>query len=269
MTLPHDCVYAEAVLLGESPSPAGMQTDFDAGVSSCEACADLAASLAEVDDLAASLPDLEMPEELSKRTLEAVLAEMAPSSTAPVRRPVRQKWPFAMIAGGLAAAMALIVAWPGAPAPAPPDRLVARGSGAALPTVALKVAVDEGSGLERHRRDAAYPSGTKVQFRVALDRPADVALVRVDGSGAEVVTTATLTAGDFDLQMGAHPLAWQVEPGESDARFVILAAPEGQLPKDPTGIVSVDPATVSQPSGSVCAGVGHLGCDERLLRVQP
>jgi len=268
MTRPHDCAYAEAVLLGESPVPVGVLTDFEAGVSSCDACTDLAAALAEIDVLAADLPDLEVPAELSKRTLEAVLAEMAPSA-APVRRSTHQKWPFAMIVGGLAAAMALVVAWPGGPSPAPPDRLVARGSGDILPTVALKVAVDEGTGLERHRRDAAYPSGTKVQFRVALDRPADVALVRVDGSGAEVVTTATLTAGDSNLQMGAQPLAWQVEPGESDARFVLLAAPSGTLPEDPASGLSVDPATLSEPAGSVCARVGHLACDERLLRVQP
>jgi len=269
MIRPHDCAYAEAVLLGESPYPLGGVADFEVGVADCPTCAELSEALSEIDVLAADLPDLIVPAELSERTLEAVLVEMAPEPAVRTGPPKRQKWPFALLAGGLAAAVALVVLIPSGPAPAPPERLVARGSAEALPSVALKVAVDEGKGLERHRRDAAYGSGTRVQFRVALDRPADIALVRVDGQSAQVVTTATLDAGDSDLVVGARPLAWEVEPGESDARFVLLAAPSGALPDDPASGLSFDPATVGEPAGSVCAGVGHLACDERLLRIQP
>ena len=269
MSGPDECAYIEAVLLGEAPFPEGDDDAFYAKVAQCPSCSELSAALAQIDTLAAELPELTVPAALSERTLQAVLDEMPPERATPVRPPRRQRWPFAVLVGGLAAASALVVMQPSGPSPAPPERLVARGSGDALPSVALKVAVDSGQGLERHRRDAAYRSGTRVQFRVTLDRPADVALVRVDSTSAKVVTTGTLAAGDSDLKMGPHPLAWEVEPGESDARFVLLAAPAGGLPADPASGLAFDPATIAAPAGSVCATVGHLACDERLLRIQP
>lgn len=269
MSRPYDCDYIESVLLGESPFPEGEEAGFYAALESCPTCIELSSALNEVDALAGDLPELKVPAMLSQRTLDAVLAQMAPEPAMQARPPRRHKWPFAVLVGGLAAASALVVMQPTGPSPAPPERLVARGSAEALPSVALKVAVDSGEGLERHRRDATYRSGTRVQFRVTLDRPADVALVRVDGSSAQVVTTTKLIAGDSDLKMGVHPLAWEVEPGESDARFVLLAAPSGALPDDPTSGLTFDPATVAMPAGSVCATVGHLACDERLLRIQP
>lgn len=262
----HDCAYAEAVLIGEAPPPFGDTGAFEAGIRECPDCSALADALADVDALAASLPELTVPEDLSRRTLDHVLDEMAPTPV--VRPPHRQKWPFYVLAGGMSlAATMLLTILPRGPSPAPPERLVARGGTTALPSVSLKVAVDDGKGLARHRRDRQYPVGSRVQFRVGLDRPADVALVRVDEAGAQLVARTSLQSGDHDLNLGNAPLAWEVEPGEADAHFVVIAGPSGSLPDDPTAAVGAGSATVDDTG--VCARVTSLACDERLFQVSP
>ena len=264
---PHDCAWAEAVLTGESPPLLGDPAGFEAGVAACPDCAALAAALHDIDALATTLPELTVPHELSRRTLHAVLDELDPGSRAQRRAP-RQRWPSLVLVGGLSiAAAALLAVWPQGPAPAPPERLVARGSATAMPTVSLKVAVDDGHGLERHRRDQRYPTGTQVRFRVGLDRPADVALVRVSPKGRQVLTRSSLSSGDHDLTLDGSPLAWEVEPGEDDARFVLLAAPSGRLPADPSAAVATGSGALE--STDLCDHVTAFACDERLLQVSP
>jgi hypothetical protein len=270
MSPAHDCDWAVAVLTGEAPPPAGDPVRFESEVRACPECSALAESLDDIDTLAASLPELTVPAELSQRTLGLVLAEMdRPAPAAAPARPVSpMRRRLLVFAGGLSiAAAALLVIWPDGPSPAPPERLVARGNQTALPTVSLKVAIDDGQALSRHRRDQAYPAGTRVQFRVGLDQPAEVALLRVDDHGVQEVTRASLHTGDHDLQLGSAPLAWQVEPGEQDAHFVVLAGPEGSIPPDVSAVVRGGSATVDDTGP--CARVTALACDERLLRVSP
>lgn len=269
----HDCEWVEAVLLGEAPAPTRHLASFEAGIDGCPSCSALASSLADIDTLAGDLPELVVPAELSKQTLQAVLDELtaAPevgSSSSASRKGPARRWPLALIAGGLSvAAAAMLTVWPTGPSPAPPERLVARGNATSLPAVSLKVAVDDGTGLMRHRRGETYPAGTRIQFRVGLDQAADVALVRIDGSGSEVVARSSLQGGEHDLQLGSTPLAWEVEPGERDAHFVVLAGPSGSLPEDPRQVVPAGAGTVDDTG--VCAQVTALSCDERHFQVSP
>jgi len=271
MTTPDDCAWAQAVLLGEAPFPVGDQTALEAAIRSCPECSALADSLNEIDELAVSLPELVVPQDLSRRTLKMVQAEMktgaAPISLAPPVRRSRRK-PMLWLAGGLSmAAAAMLAVLPGDPAPAPAERLVARGSATSLPTVSLKVAINDGQQLQRHRSDQSYPAGTRVQFRVGLDQAAEVALVRVGSDSVDIVTRASLDHGDHDLQIGRSPLAWEVEAGEGNAHFVVLAGPQGSIPDDLTAVIGQDSDTVG--SSGPCAHVTALACDERLLRVSP
>jgi hypothetical protein len=271
MNTPEDCAWAQAVLLGEAPFPVGDQSALEAAIRSCPDCAALADSLNEIDALAASLPELVVPKALSRRTLEMVQAEMktgaAPISLAPPARRSRRR-PMLWLAGGLSmAAAAMLAVQPGEPEPAPVDRLVARGSATALPTVSLKVAISDGQELQRHRSDQTYPAGTRVQFRVGLDQAADVALVRVGSDSVDIVTRTSLEHGDHDLQIGTSPLAWEVETGEGNAHFVILAGPQGSMPDDLTAVIE-DGSEIVDASGP-CAHITALACDERLLRVSP
>ena len=273
MSSSHDCAWAEAVLLGEAPAPTGAEAEaaLKAAILACPECAALAESLGELDVLAGSLPDLVVPPELSRRTLAQVQHEMTEGAAPPVIGPARssgRRRSLLYVVGGLAmAAAATLVVMPQGPTPAPPERLVARGSATALPTVSLKMAVHDNAGLKRHRMDQQYPSGTRVQFRVGLDQSADVALLRVGADRTEVVTRTTLQQGDQDLLLGATPLAWEIEPGEESAHFVVLAAPAGGLPDDLTGIVAQGAGTVD--AREPCAGVTALACDQRLLQVSP
>jgi hypothetical protein len=174
---------------------------------------------------------------------------------------------LALVGGLSMAAAAMLVIQPNKPAPAPPERLVARGNATSLPTVSLKVAVDEGNGLARHRRNQRYRAGTRIQFRVALDQPADVALLRIDETGSQLVTRTQLQGGDHDIKLGDTPLAWEVEQGEQDAHFVVLAGPAGSLPSDVDAAIPTGTATLE--AGGVCGQVTALACDERLFQVSP
>ncbi|HCH62718.1 MAG: hypothetical protein CL927_01020 [Deltaproteobacteria bacterium] len=272
MTVRHDCHWAQAVLSGEAPMPQGSEAAFHQEVQECPECSAFAASLEAIDHLAASLPVLAVPTDLSLRTLDRVRAEMqedtAPTFTQRPNRPSRRRsvlfWGGALT---MAAAAALFV-MPRDPVPAPPERLVARGSAASLPTVSLKMAVHDGAELQRHRADQKYPSGTRVQFRVGLDQAAEVALLRVADDRVDVVTRTSMNQGDQDILLGSNPLAWEVEPGEGSAHFVVLAGPKGAMPDDLTEVVGSDAGNVGSQPGP-CATVTALACDQRLLQVSP
>ncbi len=271
MTNTPDCAWVRAVLTGEAPYPTDDPAALEAGIRACPECAELAEALAEVDQLAASLPELAVPEDLSRRTLEMVQAQMQPGTGlgvlhGPQRR--ARRGPILWVAGGVSlAAAALLAVQPGAPEPAPAERLVARGSATSLPTVFLKVAIDDGVLLQRHRSDQSYPVGTRIQFRIGLDQDADVALVRVGSDSVDILTRTTLEHGDHELRLGASPLAWEVEAGEGSAHFVVLAGPRGSMPDDLDAVVGHGAGTLD--AAGPCARVTALACDARLLRVSP
>ncbi len=250
----HDCTYTQAVLTGDAPQPRDRGA-FDAGMVACKDCKALFDALNDIQCLAETLPPLAVPPALSQKTLAAVRAEM---------RPKRRWAPVLSLVVAAAAAWAVWVDTP--PAPAPAERLVARGSDLAPPHIALKVAVDEGNGLQRHRRDTAYAPGTAVRFRVDLDRPANVVLLRVDTAGAAVVVSHPLPEGEHDIQLGSAPLSWNIEANDADAQFVVLAAPPDAALDD--SLSRVQPFSGADEEASVCAVFAHLGCDERLLRVK-
>lgn len=254
----HDCRWATEVLLGEAPAPAD-SARFDAEVAACAECSALVDSLGEIDALAESLPMLTVPDALSERTLAAVTAELAPPPR--VSRGRRLAW-----AGGLAlAAAAVLAVMPSSQTPAPPERLVARGAVESPPSLSLKVAVDSGEGLVRHRRDRAYPVGTAVRFRVDLDRPAHVGLVRLTSHGAEEVARWHLQHGG-DLTLDGAPLLWTLEEGEHDAIFVVVAA-NAPLPDNLASQWGAVSGTLSE--ADPCVGLPERTCDHRLVRVVP
>jgi hypothetical protein len=190
---------------------------------------------AELDGLFVAMPELAPPPDLVARTLAAMAAEVAAADDtrdddAPpnvVQLPARRRaaWTFGA-AAALAAAALVAISVPTEPNPAAPGTLVPRGvGGERLPDAGLKVAVSHDGSLGRLRADQGASVGDTLYFRVAVDSEAWVGLVRVDATGAQVVHTQIMAAGEADLALESGPLAWQLEPGEQDAIFALLAAP--------------------------------------------
>jgi hypothetical protein len=213
------CLHQQQVLRGESPG----EVDVD-HLTGCEVCSALAVGLAEIDQLAAQLPELRVPPALSARTAALMQAEASQSTHAhsPSLRRRRRAWLGGTMSLSAAAALFLFV-WPKAPAP-DPTTMVERGVGDRTPEVDLKVAVEHAGKLERLCQTAEYEAGDVLYFRGAVDQAAEVALLRVDAEGARMVHEQALTIGDWDLISNQVPLAWQIDPGESDAVWALLGA---------------------------------------------
>lgn len=237
-----------------------------------------AAAEASLSAAVADLPLLHPPRGLAKSTLEAVLAELradaaggAPPPVAvpapPVPPPANRPWRW-LVALGAAAAVALLAV----PAPDPAvdtSQLVERGVGDRLPSVDLKVAVDQGGQVGRLSRDASYGAGDTLYFRAAVDDQATVTLVRVDAAGATVVHQQRVSPGEADLALGSGPLGWRLEPGEGDAIFAVLATLE-PLPAAAVVDALQGAYTMGDPA-VVCSAAHALNarCSAELVRVSP
>ncbi len=243
----HDCAHVEAVLTGEAPWPAG--EGAAALVAGCPACGALHAALDEVDGLARALPTAALPPAARARIGAALQREAAP-------RPLRR---FAAPAAAVAAAALLWTLQPPPPGSAGP--MVERGAGGRLPQVALKVAVVGDHGPSRHAHGAPVPAGSTLYFRASLDQPAELQLLRVDARGAAPVGRWRLDPGEHDLMADGGALGWQVEPGEGDAVWALLAAPADAPPLP----------RLAGPADALCAAARGAGyaCDARLVEVQP
>lgn len=293
------CDHVIAVLDGEAPAVA-----VAAHLETCASCRAHADALAEVDALAGELPELELPSELALETWELLELELAASALPELEPPadlidrtlaameaeqlvaasskaetvgkadtrgvvVQGPW-LRRVGGGalalLVAALALVVVLP-TEGPADLDRLVERGVGERLPEVSLKVAVEHGGTVARHRLDQRYPAGDTLYFRAQVDQPAWLALVRVDRQGATLVHAEQVDAGEVDLRLGEAPLAWRIEAGESDAVFALVATVGERAPSE---LVS-GLASVNADAEAVCKAITAQGarCAAVPVGVQP
>lgn len=253
----HDCTHTSAVLLGEAPWPGDDRVD--AALAHCDDCRALHDALHELDDAAAALPVLGPEPALRDQTLALVMDELDPP-----RR--RRPW-LRVLAGGLAAAVAVVFLLPRSAAPPPTSELVERGAGERLPETALKIAVQTRSGLERLRTDRRYAPGDTLLFRAALDQPATVGLLRDSGDGAELLAVWQLPAGEHELTAGEGALAWRIEPGETTATYALLAGPAD---RDPAALEELAPRATAS-SGTLCGAARSSGwaCDAHVVEVAP
>lgn len=167
----------------------------------------------ELDRRFAALPPVEPPPEVQARVLAAVsdagTGELAPLPSR--RAPPRRLWAVTVGVLGLAAA-ALLAVGPTVPGRAEPESLVPRGDGPVLPSLALRVAVKRGAGVERLAAGHTYEAGDTLLFRVSASRPLDLVLRRE----GVVLFQGSVPAGDTDL-----PVGYALEAGERAARFVV------------------------------------------------
>lgn len=236
---------------------------------------------AELDGLFSAMPELAPPPGLVARTLAAMSAEVAAAeamgldpvadaSSNVVRLPARRRAWTVGAAAALAAAALVAISVPSVPSPAPADRLVPRGvGGERLPDVGLKVAVSHDGSLDRLRADQGASVGDTLYFRVAVDNEAWVSLVRVTAVGAEVVHTQILSAGEADLALESGPLGWEMEGGEQDAIFALLAAPSAL----DTDVVEAGLGAAYDPTApdALCQAALPLGarCSASFVQVKP
>jgi len=289
------CVDVQACLDGAVD---GVLVDLTAHLSSCTDCRTHADALEAVDALAAELPELTLPPGLAEATLgllevewaAADLPELAPptelvdATLAAMDAELAQDRPSNVVAGpwmarwgaGIvalaAAALALVVVLPSSPSPGERE-LVQKGVGEGLADVSLKVAVDQDGALSRLSRAEDYGSGDTLYFRAQLDRPAQVALLRIDASSATVVHQGSLPAGEDDLRLGSAPLAWRIEDGEGDAVFALVALPAELAAQDLANhltATAVDPEALANEA-RVCKLVSELGarCTAVSVGVSP
>lgn len=246
------CAHQQEVLRGESPG--AVDDDHVAG---CARCSALAAGLAEIDQLAALLPLLRAPPALLARTAALMQAEAAPPDRAqpPPFRRRRRAWLGGTMSLSAAAALFLFV-WPRPPTP-DPTAMVERGVGDRTPEVGLKVAVERQGQLDRLNQAEEYAAGDILYFRGAVDQAADVALLRVDADGAQLVHRQALAAGDWDLTGAGGPLAWKIDPGESDAVWALIGD-AGPLDAE-AARSALAPAYDGGDPSAVCARAQHLG----------
>jgi hypothetical protein len=230
-----------AWLLGEGPAP-----DEDAGLRALEA---------------------ELPPGLAAATLSAVAAERAAERLEARRRP-RRTWAFAATAAALAAS-ALFSLSP-TPAVGNLDHMVARGMDVEnLPEVTLKMAVRRNMGVDRLRSDVTYRPGDAFFFRYQVTGPAQLALVRVDGAGTQLLDARGVEAGEDDLRAGGEPLAWTADADDGVAVYALLssaAAPEELV----AALNEALPAGVPSAE-AVCESAAMLGarCDAQRVEVAP
>lgn len=203
---------------------------------------------------------LPTPPALIETTLAAMDAELRRGQVVPLRR----RWWGA--AGLVAAAATALVLVSPSEQPADPLRLVAKGDGDSLPELVLKVAVDDGHSVQRLRVGQRYAQGDVLYFRAGLDSAAALTLVRIDSEGAEVIHQQHLPAGEADLSSAAAPLAWELEPGEQDAIFALLAS---RTPLETSAAEEALAAGWSQPSPCLAAHALGARCQSVFIGVDP
>ena len=245
---------------------------------------------AALDAILAQMPEIEPPAALVADTLEAMDALVAASNRAAPAAPPpaladppapvvpaanaspaagwRRTAPMVGLGVALAAAAALVVV-PSTPEPGDLDGMTERGVSARLPHVTLKVAVDRDGEVARLSRGAAYGPGDTLYFRASVDDAAWLSLVRVDAQGARMVHQQLVSSGEADLALDSGPLAWRVEPGETDAVFAVLAG------RDWVAASEVEAALAGAYTGgdapAVCAAARALDvrCAAELVRTAP
>ena len=159
----------------------------------------------------ASFPAVEVPPDLAAATLAAVEGERS-----------GRRWWWAIGAVAAAAGLALAVQ----PDPVGDvSQMVPRGVDTRLVVVDLKMAVGQHGVVSRVERGAAYEAGAQLFFRVGTDLPAHVALVRVHERGSDLLHETTVD-GELDLSIDGQQLVWNVDDGDSDSLFAVVAAEE-------------------------------------------
>ncbi len=222
----------------------------------------------DLDVLLADLAPIEVPADLSAQTWASITQEMdakAPSEAGTQRKPLR--WVgFAM---AMAAVSLVWIRMPSNPTPADPERLVEKGIGNSVPHVSLKVAVRQGNETKRLHTRASHAPGDVLYFRGGLDRAAHVTLVRVTASGSDLLYSGNRPAGEADLPHEGGALAWQIEAGESDAIYALLAASE---PQDTQGLEAILTAAYDfKAPNALCQAVAPYGlqCAASAVQVTP
>ncbi len=152
-----------------------------------------------------------------------------PPSAPPVLPDEQAWWRRPQVA--LAAAVLLAVgAWSLA---APRDPPQTRGVGGPVPTVELRVVVDDDGRAVRVNRRQAYPVGQRVFFGVKAEPLSGVSLW-VDGPGGRDVITRV----DAGPEVETLDVAYQLDqPGEWT--FRLAAAPAGVCPEESCDVVTV------------------------------
>jgi hypothetical protein len=158
----------------------------------------------------------------------------------------------------LAAAVALMVALPGDPEVGDPRDFVPRGDGTSAPSVDLFVAVrTSGGDVARLKQDFSYQAGDTLVFRYDLDRAANLALIRADENGAQVLHTTSAPAGTADLQTTGGAVGYELERGEGSAVFALISS-EQPLTTQLDALRGLDPEAVcaaARASGLGCSAV--------------
>lgn len=218
----------------------------------------------------AELPAPPPPADLFEKTLSRVEATSQPRATfgpndalvvsEPANSPMGRRARGWLVAAGvaLAAAVALMVALPGDPEVGDPRDFVPRGDGTSAPSVDLFVAVRTSGGeVARLKQDFSYGAGDTLVFRYDLDRAANLALIRADENGAQVLHTTSAPAGTADLQTTGGAVGYELERGEGSAVFALISS-EQPLTTQLDALRGLDPEAVcaaARASGLGCSAV--------------
>lgn len=169
----------------------------------------------ELDRRFRALREVEPPEALARRTLARVEAERAAESRSTAANTRFPAWAWA-------AAAALVVGLGIAGlAPHPevgdPAMMVPKGvdPGPTRTALRLDAAIRQGDTVRRFAAGDGYAAGDTLLFRVTVDRPASLSLLR-DGA---VLWTGDVPAGSTEL-----PVGWTIEAGAPLGRFEVRAA---------------------------------------------
>jgi hypothetical protein len=218
----------------------------------------------------AELPALPPPADLFEKTLSRVEATSQPRAVfgpqdalvvpEPANSPMGRRARGWLVAAGvaLAAAVALMVALPGDPEVGDPRDFVPRGDGTSAPSVDLFVAVRTSGGeVARLKQDFSYQAGDTLVFRYDLDRAANLALIRADENGAQVLHTTSAPAGTADLQTTGGAVGYELERGEGSAVFALISS-EAPVTTQLDALRGLDPEAVcaaARASGLGCSAV--------------
>ena len=246
--------------MSETPKPSSLQLEQLAagerdGVADAEALAALRASNAEI---LAAYPPQQVATEVRRRL---ALRRVAASSSRPQRRVLWLGLPTLA-----AAAVVLVVVWPGPPDAVTPEPPVLRDTSPATTgdrvkglAPHLRIHRQAGDSAELLRAPARALAGDVLQVSYVAAGASDGVVVSLDGAGAVTLHHPTSTAGSTALQQdGAIRLgrAYELDDAPAFERFVFVTA---NAPIDPRQVVAAAEALMRQPDPAS----GRLALPER------
>lgn len=169
----------------------------------------------ELDRRFRALREVEPPEALVRRTLARVEAERAAASRSPAARRRIPAWTWAA-AAVLAVGLGIAGLAP-RPKAGDPATMVPKGlePGPTLTALRLDAAIRRGDRVQRFAVGDGYAVGDTLLFRVTVDRPTSISLLR---------DHTVLWAGDVPAGATELPVGWTIEAGAPLGRFEVRAA---------------------------------------------